>query len=151
MTLTLLITFPGYAENVRVGRYSSINPVATEQQSNLLSVVVTISFNAHINSVGEAINHLLLRSGYHLASLKASDPMLPVLLDAPLPHTHKKIGPITIENALHMLAGSAWALVVDPVHRLVSFELVEKYQSASKHPVQKEAWLVSVNPNKRIK
>jgi len=119
------------SEPVQVGRYTSINPVASNQQANILSVVVTIPFNKNVETVGDAINHLLLRSGYQLAALKSSDPMLPVLLNSSLPEIHRKLGPITIENALHVLAGSAWDLVIDPVHRMISFELIEKYQTTA--------------------
>jgi len=118
-------------ESVQVGRYTSINPVASSQQTNILSVVVTIPFNKNVETVGDAVSHLLLRSGYQLAALKSSDPMLPILLNSALPEIHRKLGPITIENALRVLAGNAWDLVIDPVHRMVSFELIEKYQTTA--------------------
>jgi type IV pili sensor histidine kinase/response regulator len=38
---------------------------------------------------------------------------------------HRQIGPTTLQDALTVLAGEGWQLEVDPVHRLVSFRLLE--------------------------
>ena len=94
-----------------------------EQQS---LVVITLHAGA---TVGEALSHLLERSGYRLASLEASDPALPLLLKNPLPMVHRVLGPVTLRNALNMLAGSVWNLVIDPVNRIVSFELLDEYKN----------------------
>lgn len=126
----LLSSVDAYADEVQIGRYTSMKPIATQQQSDVLSVVVKINFNTHITTVGEALNHLLLRSGYQLASKEASDPYMPVLLSRPLPEVHRLLGPITLSNALSTLAGPAWDLVVDPVNRLVSFDLLPEYRHA---------------------
>ncbi len=121
-----------YAEGLyQVGRYTSIEPVASAQQKDLLSVVVTVSFTDQVQSVGDAMRHILLRSGYRLASPQSSDPALPILLQSPLPLVHRQLGPIRIDNALTTLAGPAWDLVIDPVNRLVSFDLLEQYRSTS--------------------
>ncbi len=119
----------------RVGRYTAIDPVATAQQSDVLSVVVTVNFTDQVSTVGDAIRHLLNRSGYRLASLHASDPALPILLKSPLPLVHRRLGPVKIDNALETLAGPAWDLVVDPVNRLISFELLEPYRNLSTDPL----------------
>lgn len=115
----------------RIGRYTTIDPVATSQQSDVLSVVVTVNFTDQVNTVGDAIRHLLHRSGYRFASLKSSDPALPILLKAPLPLVHRHLGPIRVDSALEALAGPAWDLVVDPVNRLVSFDLLEQHKHRS--------------------
>lgn len=118
-----------HAESIyRISRYASIEPVATHEQSHPLSVVVSVNFTDRVNTVGDAIRHLLLRSGYRLADVRVSDPSLPILLSRPLPMIHRTLGPITLDNALVTLAGDAWDLVVDPVNRLVSFELLKQYR-----------------------
>ncbi len=118
---------------VHVARYTILAPVATEAQKNPMSVIVTIPFQSNITTVGQAINFLLIRSGYRLASAKDSDPALPVLLSSPLPLVQRKLGPIRLSNALKTLAGPAWDLVVDPVHRLISYELKNQYRQALKN------------------
>lgn len=124
----LLMSSVVQADTVPVGRYINLAPVATSEQADLLSVIVTVSFNQYINTVGQALEHVLLRSGYRLADLTISDPNLPILLSRPLPDVHKGLGPIRLDGALKTLAGPAWDLIIDPVHRLVSFELLAKYK-----------------------
>jgi conjugative transfer region protein (TIGR03748 family) len=129
----LLAAFSAHAHSgsgVRVSRYATIDPVATAEQTHPLSVVVTVEFNDRIHTVGEAIDFLLLRSGYRIADYSHSDPALPILLQLPLPLVHRKLGPIPLDQALRTLAGEAWDLVVDPVNRLISFELLERYRAS---------------------
>jgi len=76
-----------------------------------------------------SLEQVVSRSGYRLASPNASCPSLPVLLGWPLPAVHRSLGPMRLDEALTTLAGSAHYLVVDPVHRLVSFEPREDYQA----------------------
>jgi type IV pili sensor histidine kinase/response regulator len=106
-------------------------PNATPEQLDPLAVVVKVSFNSHITTVGEALDHLLLRSGYRMAALKASDPNMQILISRDLPEVHRKLGPITLTNALKTLSGPAWELVVDPVNRLISFDLIPEYRTPS--------------------
>ncbi len=117
--------------DIRVGRYATVAPAATSSQSDLLSVVVNVSFDSRITTVGESLAHLLVRSGYQLADLDAADPYLPILLSRPLPQAHRQLGPIRLDDALTTLAGPAWRLVVDPVNRLISYELLNQYRPVS--------------------
>ena len=117
--------------DARVGRYVTAHLGVDAVQSDLLSVVVRVAFSPSITTVGEALDHLLLRSGYAMASLDASDPNLPVLLTRPLPQVHRKLGPVRLKEALEVLAGSAWSLTIDPVNRLVSYELATEYRRSA--------------------
>lgn len=113
--------------SVQVGRYSSIDMSPTVAQSDPLQAVVEISFSPSVDTVGSAIDNLLLDSGFQMAQLSASDPKLPILLRQPLPLVHRSIGPTKLITALEFLAGSPWILVIDPVNRLVSYELATVY------------------------
>jgi len=130
--LALALALPAFAvdntSQPRAGRYALVNPMATPEQSDLLSVVIDISFASSITTVGEALTHLLVRSGYSLANLDSSDPYLPILFSRPLPQVHRKLGPIKLETALKTLAGPAWILSVDPVNRFISYELLAKFR-----------------------
>ena len=44
------------------------------------------------------------------------------LMVLPLPAVHRSIGPMSLKRALETLAGPAFLLIEDPVHRLVAFE-----------------------------
>ena len=105
------------------GRYTLVQPGPTAPQIDLLQTIVNHRFTENVRSVGQALDAVLEPSGYSLAALHSSDPKLPVLLSARLPQVQRKLGPMTLEQALNILAGPAWNLVVDPVHRKVSFEL----------------------------
>ena len=49
------------------------------------------------------------------------------LLQLSLPEVHRKLGTVSIEEGLKALAGDPWELVIDPVHRMVSFRLPNAY------------------------
>ncbi|MGE0116208.1 MAG: hypothetical protein AB7T07_15160 [Steroidobacteraceae bacterium] len=108
--------------------YALITPTATAEQSDLLAVVIRHEFPSQISTVGDALSQLLERSGYRLAVGMHADPNLPVLLTLPLPQVHRRLNQIRLRDALQALAGSAWVLVEDPVNRLVSFDLQERYR-----------------------
>ena len=123
LALALLITVNGaFADEVQVGRYATVRAVPTLSQVHLLSAMVRVQFPASVVSVGQAVEHLLRPSGYRLASEIAADPLRRTLLNLPLPEPHRTLGPMPLQTALETLAGPAFRLVEDPVHRLVSFE-----------------------------
>jgi len=112
---------------VKISRYSSVKSGVSLEQQSILSNVVSVSLNRDVSSVGSALSIILKGSGYRLANPRNSDPYLSVLLESPLPDVHRDLGPATLENLLVVLAGPAWQLITDPVNRLVSFDLKERY------------------------
>lgn len=125
----LITSVTANAVDIKVGRYTLTKPVATPQQQDPLSVLIDVTFTKDIVTVGHALNHILTRSGYYLASGKVADPTLPILLNSSLPEIHRRLGPLSLRNGLKTLAGSAWVFVEDPVNRLVSFELKKEYRN----------------------
>jgi len=113
---------------ISAGRYSLISTKATPSQSDLFAVIIKTDFPLTVTTVGAAIQNLLLNSGYRLAKASHTDPYMHVLMDAQLPEVQRDLGPISLRNALTVLAGKPWRLVVDPVHRLVSFDLKKSYR-----------------------
>lgn len=122
-----LATWSANDEVQQVARYSTIAPVPRAAQVAPLDAVVTVIFPEQLTTVDEALHYVLRRSGYRLASAAAADPAVSVLANQPLPEVHRRLGPITVARALGTVAGPAWTMVVDPVHRLVSFELAQEY------------------------
>jgi conjugative transfer region protein (TIGR03748 family) len=108
---------------LRVGRYSQLAPVPRPGQANPLQSIVTLTFPGQIRTVGAALNHVLARSGWGLAPRQASDPTIPYLMGLPLPESQRSLGPIALFDALAVLCGEAYVIVVDTVSRLVSCEL----------------------------
>lgn len=115
----------------RVARYSSISTKPSKAQEDLLSVIIEIKFPHTVQTVGNAIDNTLINSGYKLADITSSDPKLLILINSPLPGVHRNLGPIPLRDALKVLSGSAWSLVVDPLHRLVSFDLNQNFKMSN--------------------
>ncbi len=115
----------GYAA---LSRYALEKTTPSPAQSQPLNTVVRITIPPNVSTVGGAMRYLLRRSGYALAPAASADPAMRGLLGLPLPEVHRHLGPTSVTTGLLTLAGPAWRLVTDPVHRLVSFELTEKYR-----------------------
>jgi len=110
------------AKDIQVGRYSLSAATPTEAQANLLAATMTVKFSKQIQTVGEAVRHLLQSSGYRLAAAESIGSYAEALFALPLPAVHRSLGPMMLRDALETLAGPAFYLVQDPVHRLISFE-----------------------------
>jgi len=113
------------ASDVQVARYSLLNATPTDAQVELLTTTINVTFPESIQTVGQAIRYLLLRSGYRLAGDEVIESDTKALLALPLPAVHKNLGPMELRVALETLAGRAFVLIQDPVHRLVTFERCE--------------------------
>jgi len=113
-------------EFMQTGRYSYVENIPLVDQRNPLKVVVKTRIPQSLNTVGKAVAFLLVRSGYGLAEQSILSDEAKTMLTLPLPQVHREIGPMTLDKALHMLSGEAFELVIDPVHRRVSYELSPK-------------------------
>jgi type IV pili sensor histidine kinase/response regulator len=120
-----VITSSVSAGEIAVARYSTIRPVPTIEQRDPLAGLVKKTFPNSVSLVGQAVDALLEPSGYRLASARAAPPARAMLFRLPLPEAHRALGPMPLRLALATLAGPAFVLVEDPVHRLVSFERCE--------------------------
>ena len=110
------------ANDLQVGRYSLMTATPTQAQAELLAATITVRFPERIQTVGEAVPYLLQRSGYRLATTESIGADTAALFALPLPAVHRNLGPMTVRDALAILAGPAFHLVQDPVHRLITFE-----------------------------
>lgn len=113
-------------EAVQTGRYTHVKNIPPIDQLNPLKVVIRTRIPQSITTVGETVEFLLVRSGYGLADASVLSEEAKALLSLPLPQIHRTIGPMSLDKALQTLSGEAFALVVDPVHRIVAFELSER-------------------------
>ncbi len=80
------------------------------------------------NSVQGGLRELLRGSGWQLADYHNADPDISRLYQQNYPDYKRTLNPIKLSDALQYIAGDAWDLVVDPVNKLVSFQLSEKYR-----------------------
>ena len=108
-------------------RYTRIDPQVTPSQNNILSYKRKRAFpHKSVSTVGQAMRIWLRGTGYSLAYMHP-DQNVYQLLQLSLPNVHRTLGTVSIESGLKALAGDPWELVIDPVHRLVSFSLPAGY------------------------
>ena len=120
---------PTDQQSLQVSRYVTLSAVASDTQKDPLSAVISkLVFDHHVATVQDALQVLLNDSGYRIASYHP-DLRVHQLFNLSLPAVHRKMGPISLENALNTLAGSPWMLVVDPVNRLITFQLPRHYKT----------------------
>ncbi|MCP3665826.1 MAG: hypothetical protein GY696_25580, partial [Gammaproteobacteria bacterium] len=62
------------AKDMQIGRYSLSAATPTEAQANLLVVTMAVKFPKQIQTVGEAVRHLLQGSGYRLTAAELIGP-----------------------------------------------------------------------------
>ena len=118
------------SSQVQVGRYQTVLLQADHSQVDLLSILVTRKLAEDVSTVGEAVAALLDGSGYRLLSTDLAEPYRVVLFELPLPEVQRQLGPLTLRQALELLTGPAFRLVIDPTYRLVSFELVAMFTTS---------------------
>lgn len=103
----------------RYGRYTLVELSREASQQNLLLQIVDVSIPANqAKNIREALNHVLLHSGYTLCE-GGTDAA--TLYSLPLPAPHRHLGPLLLYDALRTLAGPAWVLEVDNTTRQVCF------------------------------
>jgi type IV pili sensor histidine kinase/response regulator len=108
----------GLVPVARYGRYTLIELVPQPAQRDLLQQAVEITIPPTLDAtVGDAMRHVLLRSGYRLCDGTEAA----ALYALPLPAAHVHLGPLLLRDALLVLAGPAWALSVDDRTREVCF------------------------------
>ena len=122
------------ADPLRVGRYLSVAPAPSESQTDPLRTLIHVTFPRDIATVGAALAHLLARSGWRLGELAHADPAMGTLMALPLPETQRSLGPVYLIEAVKVLCGRSYAIVLDPVHRLVSCELLTRYTALRDAP-----------------
>ncbi len=118
---------PDWIPVARYGRYTLMELTPQAAQQNLLFQVVDVTLPANLHAtVGDAIRHVLLRSGFSLCNGNAAVTALNTL---PLPAAHGQLGPLSLYDALLTLAGPAWELRVEDAARQVCFERADTSNS----------------------
>lgn len=105
---------------VRYGRYTLIELMPDDSQSDLMQQIIDLAIPSAANTtVGDALHYVLRRSGYRLCDERADTTA--VLYALPLPAAHEHLGPVTLRDALQLLAGPRWTLLVNDETREVCF------------------------------
>ena len=125
----LAITLCVNAEDMQSSRYITISNAPVTSDDYSISTVVQENFPPTVMTVGDAISEILSQTSYRLLQPSKNDPLGRDLYSQPLPGYLRSVGPESLQNALLQLSGNVYQVVIDPVHRLVTFRLRQKFQT----------------------
>ena len=110
------------------GRYLTVTNAADGNDPYGINGIVQRQFPDNIQTIGGAVRYTLSGTGYHLLPRSYSTSVVNRLYGYPLPVYLRSIGPMSLKSALLKLSGDTYQLVVDPVHRLITYRLRNNYQ-----------------------
>ena len=125
----LAITLCVSAEDIQSSRYITISDSPSVGDAYAISTVVQEDFPSAVITVGGAISEILSQTSYRLLEPSKNDPLEKDLYSQPLPGYLRSVGPESLQSALLQLSGNVYQVVIDPVHRLVTFRLRQKFQT----------------------
>lgn len=127
MNLSFIATLQ--AQTIKTDRYTNVKVSPSVGQLSPLEEVTRIVFGDDVSTVGEAIVEVLDGTGYELRHIKDvyEKPIDSILMAQPLPEIHRQLGPITVYDALEVLAGEAWHLKTNVLGRELWFVLNAHY------------------------
>ena len=121
---------------MQVGRYTTTVAAAPETAARPLDVYVQLSYPRQtVQTVGDAVRHTLLRTGWRLVEPSALAPQAANLLNLPLPESQRVVGPYRARTVLEVLTGPNWQWHADPIQRLVWFTVKADHVAAVASPV----------------
>lgn len=134
---------------VKESRYVSHRVGASPEQIDLMQSVVRTTIPDQRKTVGAALQYLLKPYGYRLDDeLDESESLdFYVLLTRPLPESHRTLNPLTLNDALDVLGGDSFEVVVNPVLRTVRYRLkpgLQDYVSEADRDKAQVIWLESL-------
>lgn len=129
MLASAFIALSVHADSLSRGEYYGSGYTIISQAQGNDDLQATVYRQLTPGTVGQALPQLLDGSGWRLADSYAADDRIYRLYNQPLPEHKQRIGPMPLDQALTWIAGEGWALVVDPVNRLVSFEVEARYDN----------------------
>jgi len=113
------------ANEVQVARYTTLASIPSEADAEPLAVVAKVHFpRPAVNTVGDAVRHLLLRTGYQLVNEDRLDERVRAVLALRLPDNQRVLGPYRVDAMLGVLLGRPFRLVADPASRTVAYVAV---------------------------
>jgi len=127
IALTSLALACQAANVTTVARYASVPNKPLAAQVNPLKAVQQVHFPQQIQTIGEAIEHWLKYSGFHLAPANKHQDSLKTILKQPLPQVDRNLGPMSVANGLTVLVGQhLFSLKHDDLLREVNFTLIKR-------------------------
>lgn len=130
-------------------RYLSAQVGPEDAQIDLLQSIVDLRAPEQITTVGGALDYLLRPYGFQLDDSHEVNEQSEVdeqylLLVLALPEPHRNLGSMTLMDALTTLGGQSFRPLINPVKRLVRYQLREgfgQFATVEDKEVAKQEWL----------
>lgn len=138
LLLSVFVHSMVYAQTVQTDRYTQVRLGPEPGQVAPLDEITRIVLSNKLRTVGEAIEEVLDGTGYRLRHIKDSyeKPIDTILMSQPLPELHRRLGPMTVKDALDVLAGDAWHIKVNDLGRELWF-VINPHYAKDKQRVQR--------------
>jgi conjugative transfer region protein (TIGR03748 family) len=134
-TASATAQLPVAADQLVLGRYTTAVSQPPAELSRPLDVVVALRYpRATVATVGDALQHTLIRSGYRLSQADLTT-QAAGFLTLPLPESHRQVGPYRLQAVLALLTGPAWRWHSDDQRRTVWFSTATAAPSPASEPV----------------
>ena len=103
-------------------RYMAVQIGPEPNQIDLLQSIINIQVPKQIKTVGQSLNYLMRPYGFEMAgNVKSEEQYLLFMLA--LPEPHRRLGPMTLIDALTIMGGESFWPVINPVKRTVQYLL----------------------------
>lgn len=133
LIITSYLNITNAAGVTQISRYSVVKNEASIAQVNPLLAVQQMRFTQDVFTIRQAVVQWLRHTGYSLVDISKQSKATKEILNQPLPHVVRELGPISAKDGLEVLLGKdVFHLVQDPLHRKVNFELNNKYKQIFK-------------------
>lgn len=120
---------------VVLGRYSTQSGEPPPDAAEPLDVVAQVSFpRATVRTIGDALHHVLMRTGYTLVEPSELTPEAASFLTLPLPESQREIGPYRVTKIVDVLLGGTWRWHRDPLRRRLWFTVKPAYAALVQPP-----------------
>jgi conjugative transfer region protein, TIGR03748 family len=106
---------------VQTGRYSFVPAIPTLPQREPLQVLINVTIPNDLQTVGDTVHYLLRRSGYSVESPPILNPHAARLFLNPLPDVQRRLGPMTLHDALTVLVTPELVPIIDPIRRRINY------------------------------
>ena len=120
--------FADSAPDISIGRYLTVADAPATEQLYPLRQQRQVHFPANVTTIGDALSSWLQFSSYRLLSEEAMSESIASIMSLPLSESDRILGPLSLLKGIQALVGDTYIVVIDPVHRLISFELKPTYQ-----------------------
>lgn len=136
--------------SIQESRYVTQQVGPTLAQADLMKSVIRVSIPERVLSVGAAIQYLLKPYGYQLDDEMGPPESLAayVLLTRPLPEPHRTLNTMTLHDALEVLGGDSFDVLINPVLRTVGYRLkpgLQEHVSEADWDEAKATWIAGAD------